>query len=83
MGPARILLLKVTALWLADVTALAVTAAGVFGALLLFRIVRDTPMRFLFVRPSMFKLATGGAAAGSGYKPTRPARNLALSNAKA
>lgn len=83
MGPARILLLKVAPLWLADITALAVTATGVIGALLLFRMVRDTPMRFLFVRPKMFKLVTGDGVAAGGYKPTRPARNLALSDAKA
>ena len=42
---------------LADVTALAVTAAGVLGALCLFWGVRHTRARFLFVRPDAFKLA--------------------------
>jgi uncharacterized membrane protein YcfT len=51
IGPTRVLLLKVMPLWLADMAALATTAAGVIGALLLFRLVRDTPMSFLFVRP--------------------------------
>ena len=47
-----------------DVTALAVTAAGVIGALLLFRLVRNTPARFLFVRPDAFKLATPATKRG-------------------
>ena len=51
IGPTRVLLLKVVPMWLADMAALATTAAGVIGALLLFRLVRDTPMGFLFVRP--------------------------------
>jgi uncharacterized membrane protein YcfT len=79
MGPARILLLKVAPLWLADVTALAVTMAGVAGALLLFSSVRNTPMRFLFVRPKMFRLA----AASGACQPAGSARNLTLSDAKA
>jgi uncharacterized membrane protein YcfT len=57
MGPTRVLLLKVAPLWLIDVTALAVTAAGVMGALCLFWAVRNTRARFLFVRPDAFKLA--------------------------
>ena len=64
MGPTRIVLLKLAPLWLADVTALAVTAAGVLGALLLFRLVRDTRARFLFVRPDAFKLATPATKRG-------------------
>jgi uncharacterized membrane protein YcfT len=60
MGPTRVLLLKLTPLWLADATALAVTAAGVIGALLLFWAVRNTQARFLFVRPDAFRLAAVG-----------------------
>ena len=56
MGPTRVLLLKLVPLWLADVTALATTTAGVLGALLLFWLVRNTRARFLFVRPDAFKL---------------------------
>ena len=76
MGPTRVLLLKLAPLWLADVTALAVTAAGVLGALCLFWLVRNTPARFLFVRPAAFKL-TAPAAKRSAPQPTsrvRPAR---------
>jgi uncharacterized membrane protein YcfT len=61
MGPTRVLLLKLAPLWLADVTALAVTAAGVLGALLLFWAVRNTRARFLFVRPDAFRLAAVAA----------------------
>ncbi|TMJ72305.1 MAG: acyltransferase [Alphaproteobacteria bacterium] len=53
IGPTRVLLLKVLPMWLADMAALVTTAAGVIGALLLFRLVRDTPMGFLFVRPKI------------------------------
>jgi uncharacterized membrane protein YcfT len=60
MGPTRVLLLKLAPLRLADVTALAVTAAGVIGALLLFWAVRNTRARCLFVRPDAFKLAAAG-----------------------
>ena len=56
MGPTRVLLLKLAPLWLADVTALAVTTAGVTGALVLFWLARNTRARFLFVRPDAFKL---------------------------
>jgi uncharacterized membrane protein YcfT len=76
MGPTRVLLLKLAPLWLADGTALAVTAAGVLGALCLFWLVRNTPARFLFVRPDAFKL-TGRAAKRSAPPPTssiRPTR---------
>ena len=76
MGPTRVLLLKLAPLGLADATALAVTAAGVLGALCLFWLVRNTPARFLFVRPDAFKL-TAPAAKRSAPSPTsraRPAR---------
>jgi len=79
MGPARILLLKVAPLWLADAAALATTAAGVVGALVLYRLVRNTRARFLFVRPKVFKLV---AAAGASRR-ARPAGELILSDAKA
>jgi hypothetical protein len=62
MGPTRVLLLKLLPLSFADVTALAVTAAGVLGALCLFWAVRNTRVRFLFVRPDRFKLASAGSA---------------------
>jgi uncharacterized membrane protein YcfT len=58
MGPTRVLLLKLAPLWMVDATALAVTAAGVLGALTLFWLVRNTWARFLFVRPDAFKLSS-------------------------
>ena len=61
MGPTRVLLLKLVPLGLADATALAVTAAGVLGALCLFWLVRNTPARFLFVRPAAFRLTAAAA----------------------
>jgi uncharacterized membrane protein YcfT len=39
-----------------------VTAAGVIGPLVLFWIVRGTPLRFLFERPERFRLAPGRRA---------------------
>ena len=72
MGPTRVLLLKLAPLWLADVTALAVTAAGVTGALLLFRLVRNTPARFLFVRPDAFKLREPAAKPSPVHLPYTP-----------
>jgi hypothetical protein len=56
----------------ADATALAVTAAGVTGALSLFWLVRNTPARFLFVRPDAFKLI-GGAVQRSAKRIVAPA----------
>jgi uncharacterized membrane protein YcfT len=56
MAPARILLLKPDLLADPAIVALAVTAAGVTGPLILFRVLRSTPMRFLFIRPAMFRL---------------------------
>ena len=55
---------------LADATALAVTAAGVLGALSLFWLVRNTPARFLFVRPDAFKLV--GAPAKRSWPAAAP-----------
>ena len=76
MGPTRVLLLKLAPLWLADATALAVTAAGVLGALCLFWLVRNTRARFLFVRPDAFKLTAPKpkTAAPRGTPSVRPAR---------
>jgi uncharacterized membrane protein YcfT len=73
MGPTRVLLLKLAPLWLADVTALSVTAAGVIGALCLFWAVRNTRARFLFVRPDAFRLAAT-ARARQPVELTMPAR---------
>jgi hypothetical protein len=50
------LLLQLVPLALAEVVTLAVTAAGVLGALALFWGVRNMRARFLFVRPEAFKL---------------------------
>jgi hypothetical protein len=38
------------------IVALVVTASGVIGPLILFRITRSTRLRFLFIRPAMFRL---------------------------
>jgi uncharacterized membrane protein YcfT len=72
MGPTRVLLVKLLGANHADATALAVTAAGVTGALSLFWLVRNTPARFLFVRPDAFKLI-GGAVQRSAKRIVAPA----------
>ena len=56
MAPTRILLLRSGVVDDPGLVALAVTAAGVIGPLILFRITRSTPLRFLFIRPAMFRL---------------------------
>jgi len=63
MGPARIVLLKLTGGEMATAIALASTLAGVAGALLLAWLVKGTWAGFLFTRPQMFRLT---ARRGSG-----------------
>jgi uncharacterized membrane protein YcfT len=44
--------------------ALASASAGLFGALILHALVRNTPLKFLFVRPAMFQLGSASARVG-------------------
>jgi uncharacterized membrane protein YcfT len=56
MAPSRILMIKSGLITDPGLVASAVTAAGIAGPLILSRITRLTPLRFLFVRPAMFRL---------------------------
>jgi uncharacterized membrane protein YcfT len=56
MAPTRILLLRSGVVGDPGLVALAVTGASVAGPLILFRITRRTRLRFLFIRPAMFRL---------------------------
>ena len=46
-------------------SSLIVTTAGVVGALVMWWVVRDSPLWFLFVRPERFRLVAGAAGACS------------------
>jgi uncharacterized membrane protein YcfT len=48
--------------------ALMSATAGLFGALILHAMVRNTPLKFLFVRPVMFQLGAGTGAPVGGAK---------------
>jgi uncharacterized membrane protein YcfT len=48
--------------------ALMSATAGLFGALILHAMVRNTPLKFLFVRPAMFQLGAGARAPAGGAK---------------
>ena len=63
MAGARTVLLKLGIISDLGIVSLIVTAAGVIGPLVLFWIVRGTPLRFLFERPAMFRLAPPKAPA--------------------
>ncbi|AHB48350.1 acyltransferase [Hyphomicrobium nitrativorans NL23] len=65
MGPARIVLLKLTGGEHATAIALASTFAGIAGALLLAWLVKGTWAGFLFARPQRFRLASPRGASGS------------------
>ena len=65
MGPARIVLLKLTGGEHATAIALASTFAGIAGALLLAWMVKGTWAGFLFARPERFRLASAREASGS------------------
>jgi uncharacterized membrane protein YcfT len=56
MAASRIVLLKTGAITDIGTCSLIVTTAGVVGALLLFWLVRNTPFRFLFVRPDWARI---------------------------
>ena len=57
MAASRSLLLKYG--WISDIGTISaiVTLAGLFGALILYWVVRHTPLRFLFERPELFWIA--------------------------
>jgi uncharacterized membrane protein YcfT len=57
MAATRMVLLKTGIVSDVGVMSLIVTLAGVAGALLLYRVVRGTNLRFLFERPERFRLA--------------------------
>lgn len=72
MGPARIVLLKLTGGEWASAVALLSAAAGVAGALALERAVRGTRWGFLFARPALFRLASrlqGGVEPAARARP--------------
>ena len=58
MAGSRAVLIKSGVIADAGVIAILVTAAGVIGALAMFWAARGTPLKFLFRRPSMFRLQT-------------------------
>ena len=57
LAASRSLLLKYG--WISDIGTISaiVTLAGLFGALILYWVVRHTPLRFLFERPELFRIA--------------------------
>ena len=57
MAASRMLLLRTGLIGDVCIMSVLVTAAGVAGALVLFWVVRGTPLCFLFERPRMFWLA--------------------------
>jgi uncharacterized membrane protein YcfT len=59
MAAARTVLLRLGIIDDLGTVSLIVTAAGVIGPLVLFWIVRPTPLRFLFERPQWARLGTG------------------------
>jgi uncharacterized membrane protein YcfT len=63
MAASRTALVKAGVIADAGTVALLVTAAGVVGPLVLARLVRGTPLRFLFERPHILSLGRGGPAA--------------------
>ena len=56
MAASRVILLKTGIITDIGTISLLVTAAGITGALVLFWLVRNTPFRFLFVRPEWAKI---------------------------
>ena len=56
MAASRSVLLKLNLIPDLGTVALLVTASGIAGAVLLFLAVRNTPLRFLFERPSWARL---------------------------
>ena len=69
MGPARIVLLKLTGGDHATAIALASTFAGIVGALVLARAVKGTWAGFLFTRPARFRLGPGSSEAAGPRLP--------------
>jgi hypothetical protein len=56
MAATRIVLLKTGIISSVGLMSVIVTAAGVVGPIILFWMVRNTPLRFLFERPDRFWL---------------------------
>ncbi len=67
MAPTRLLLLKFAPGLAPELVALAATVTGVIGPLVMRRLVVDTPVSFLFVRPQIFRLVR---SSGSKRAPT-------------
>ena len=76
MGPARIVLLKITGGDHATAIALASTFAGIAGALVLAWAVKGTWAGFLFTRPARFRLASPRSD-GAGAPLSAPVRGAA------
>ena len=62
MAASRIVLIKTGIIADGGTISLIVTAAGVIGPLVMYWMVRNTPARFLFERPNMFRLKPKSAA---------------------
>jgi uncharacterized membrane protein YcfT len=62
MAAARSLLLKLDIVSDLGLISLLVTAAGIIGPLMLFWMVRNSPLAFLFRRPKAFRLKPAGAS---------------------
>ncbi len=65
MAVSRAVLIKTGIITDAGLISLIVTAAGVIGPLVLHAMVRNTPAKYLFVRPAMFRLKPDAQAGGS------------------
>ncbi len=65
----RIILLKSGLVSDVNVIIVLATLAGVIGPLILERLVRNTPLSFLYVRPAMFRIPPAGGVAGGGMRP--------------
>lgn len=62
MAASRIVLIKTGIITDGGTISLIVTAAGVIGPIVMYWMVRNTPARFLFERPDMFRLKPKSAA---------------------
>ena len=66
MAASRMVLIKTGIIADGGLISVVVTAAGVIGPVILHRIVRRTPARFLFERPAMFRVKVPVSADGQG-----------------
>jgi hypothetical protein len=62
MAASRIVLIKTGIITDGGTISLIVTTAGVIGPLVMYWMVRNTPAKFLFERPDMFRLKPKSAA---------------------